>query len=928
MNGKQLLTGFLFFCTTLTKAQQFGAFPPSTKWKQIKTDTARIIFEKPVDSQAQNIAAIIHQANRINPAPLGNKVRRINVVLHKNTTLANGYVALGPFRSEYYLIPGSNIFEFGSTPWQQTLAVHEHRHVHQYSNFNKGISRVASFIFGQEGQAAFNAISVPDWFFEGDAVHSETIQTFQGRGRAPNFFNGFKALWREGRDYNWMKLRNGSLKDYVPNHYPLGYLLVNYGYLNYGPDFWKKVTQDALSLRGFFGFFGGSIKRYSGKRWPQFRNDALEFYKHEVSTRRDAVKKRETVTDYLFPQQIGEDSLLYVKSSYRQLPAFYIQDKRGEHRIRLRNITSEDWFSYRKGIIAYTAFNTSARWSLMNYSDIVLLDINTREEKQITQKGKYFTPDISPDGSRILAVAFTDSLESELHLLSRDGSVIKRIKAEPGALFVHPRFITDDDFVVALRQANSAMLLQRGSFSTGRMETIFPAVAATIGYPFVQNNKLYFVSSQSGNDDLYELDLSAKLPVQRLRQLTFSQTGNYFPNVLNDTLVWSQFTSNGYRLQKAAVSNIRAIQIGGADVSRRVPPFKIALQKAPNVLDQSGREFQTSDYKKSTGLFNVHSWRPNYTDPEITYSLYSDNILSTFSNELFYRYNINETSHGIGFNTFYGGLFPVLNAGINYTFDRTVKTTSLTYTLNQLEARVGYSIPLNFTNGKMYKNFNVGSNYVYNQLKPKEVYRNMVRDRSASYLHHFISYTQQLPRAVQHIYPKFAYAVNGQYRHLLNGTGFQALGGLSLYLPSVRNHSIVLAANIQETDTANITFSNRFANSRGYNDFYFSRMWRLSGNYHMPLVYPDGGIPGIVYFLRIRTNFFYDYTKVYSNDKTASANQRSVGGELYFDTKLFNSLPATIGLRISHLLDNDFSRTRPKGTNVFEVILPLDIIPQ
>jgi hypothetical protein len=28
------------------------------------------------------------------------------------------------------------------------------------------------------------------------------------------------------------EIANGSLKDYVPNHYHLGYLMVNYGYEN------------------------------------------------------------------------------------------------------------------------------------------------------------------------------------------------------------------------------------------------------------------------------------------------------------------------------------------------------------------------------------------------------------------------------------------------------------------------------------------------------------------------------------------------------------------------------------------------------------------------------------------------------------------------------------------------------------------------
>lgn len=252
MNSKVFLALFFLLSATTLKAQQFGAFPPATKWNQINTDTARVIFDNKVISQAQRISAIIHRMSKEDRASLGGKIRKINVVLHPNTTLANGYVALAPFRSEYYLIPSSNIFEFGSTPWNEELAIHEHRHVQQYSNFNKGLSKLGGFVLGQNGQALFNALAIPDWFFEGDAVHSETAFTAQGRGRAPYFFNGFKALWHEGRDYSWLKLRNGSLVDYVPNHYQLGYLLTNWGYQQYGSEFWGKVTDHAERNRSRF----------------------------------------------------------------------------------------------------------------------------------------------------------------------------------------------------------------------------------------------------------------------------------------------------------------------------------------------------------------------------------------------------------------------------------------------------------------------------------------------------------------------------------------------------------------------------------------------------------------------------------------------------------------------------------------------------
>jgi hypothetical protein len=123
----------------------------------------------------------------------------------------------------------------------------------------------------------------------------------------------------------------------------------------------------------------------------------------------------------------------------------------------------------------------------------------------------------------------------------------------------------------------------------------------------------------------------------------------------------------------------------------------------------------------------------------------------------------------------------------------------------------------------------------------------------------------------------------------------------------------------------NILFSNRFVNARGYNDYYLSRMWRLSANYHFPILYPDWGFANILYFSRIRGNAFYDFEKVYSKNKLVTRDLRSVGGELYFDTKWWNEYPLTFGVRFSHLLDNELAGETQR--NVFEVLIPI-VIPQ
>jgi hypothetical protein len=906
-------------------AQNFGGFPPATKWKQINTDTARIIFDAATEEQAQRIATLIHKMAAEKPVSIGSDSRKINILLHKNTTLANGYVALAPFRSEYYLIPSSNIFDLGSIPWNEQLAIHEYRHVQQYNNFNKGLTKAFRFVLGEEGQALANAATIPNWFFEGDAVHSETALTPQGRGRLPYFLSGYNSLWQAGKHYSLMKLLNGSLKDYVPDHYQFGYLVTNYGYQKYGADFWKKVTADAAAFKGVFYPFRKAIKERAGVSYPQFISDALKEYSREIKEDADdKASKQQTVTNYYFPQQIGKDSLLYLKDSYKKLPAFYVRTKSGERRIKLKNIGPEDWFSYRNGIIAYTAYNTDARWSLTDFSEIILLNAKTGAEKRLTQKKKYFTPDISPSANQIIAVSVNDSVQTELHLLNMEGDV-QKIISSGNRFFVHPRFLDNENIVVGIRNANGLIALHQMNLATGSTEQVTPLSYNVVGYPSVSAGHIYFTAAYKGNDDLYVVNVKDK----KIFQLTAGQTGNYYPQVLNDTIAWSKFTSEGLLLQKAALANLLRQEINISNPEKQTAQYPVT-QTTANLLATPTKNFPVRPYKKGTELFNFHSWRPYYDDAEFTFSLYGDNILNTFSSEVFYRYNQNEHSHGAGFNAAYGALFPVLRAGAEYTFHRnvTIRTPQglRAGQLNAYEVSTGYYIPLNFSGGKTYKFLTFGSNYVFNRQMPVGSTKNILSSFSNTYLHHFINWQQQLPRTVQQIYPKFGYTVSGAYRHQTDEKGYQSLSNGNLYLPSFGNHSIVLSGSYQEVDTSNILFSNRFTNSRGYTDSYYSRMWRASANYHFPIAYPDWGFGGIVYFLRVRGNAFYDFTKVYAKDKITTAGLRSTGAEIFFDTKWWNQLPVTIGFRYSYLLDAE--KLGLKRRHSWEIVIPTSLIPE
>jgi len=276
-------------------------------------------------------------------------------------------------------------------------------------------------------------------------------------------------------------------------------------------------------------------------------------------------------------------------------------------------------------------------------------------------------------------------------------------------------------------------------------------------------------------------------------------------------------------------------------------------------------------------------------------------------------------------NLLYGAFYPYINGGFEYTFDQPVTINNSAALVNKLETIAGLSVPLNFTSGRSYKFFNVGTNYVLD--RQMRTTKSSLPIATYSYLDHYLSWSQYIQQAIQHIYPRIGYVFSMDDRHsITHYSGYRVLGNAKVYLPGFfSTHSIVLTGSWQQRDTSNILFSNDFAGARGYNDYYFSRMWRLSANYHFPIVYPDWGFADILYCQRVRGNVFFDLQRVYSNDKTVSKDLRSVGGEIYFDTKWWNEYPLSFGIRFSHLLDNDLSGLTQK--NVFEFIVPI-IVPQ
>ena len=941
---KTLLLLLLLVSSSSLIAQQFGGNPPSLKWKQINTDTVRVIFPNGLEKVAREIAAIGHQLGATQTT-LGNRLRKINVVLQNQTTISNGYVGLGPYRSEFYMTPQQNSFELGSIPWHQQLALHEFRHVQQFNNFRKGLSGVFYVLAGELGVSFANNTALPSYFWEGDAVYQETLTSEQGRGRMPFFFNGYRSLWASGKNYSWMKLRSGSLRDYVPNHYQMGYLITAYGREKYGNDIWGKVTNDAVRFRRLTYPFQAAIKRHTGNDYKQFRKDALAYFSQDINVEADSISKwsarqKHFSGDQEFPQWVDDKHLVFVSSSFKRIPQFVKRNVETgkEEVIRTRDISLDNYFSYRNARVIYSAYDPDARWGYRDYGEIRLLDINTGEQRSITHKTKYFAPDISEDGSKLVAVQVLTDGRSALHIIDAGtGSVIKEIPNKDNLYYTYPKFYGDNQIVSAIRNQKGEMAIGLVSMDGNGIEWLTPFSMNVIGFINVSKDTISFTASTGEQDKLFVI-INKKL--YRFNQSNPNNaTGSYQLNSIGDKIVWVDFTSAGYRyvVQELAPSSLE--EISSETLQAPLPLFGInSLQKSNVKLQDSiGGNYPVKKYRKGFRLLNFHSWLPTISDPEYTLSFISENILNTLQTDVYFTYNNNEESKKFGFVTAYGALFPWLRAGAAYTRDLPLGRLNDSLVMSdQWEVRTGVLVPLNLTKGRTYSTLRIGTDYVYANTQITGDFKDRFTLDDYGYINSYATLSVQSQQAVQHIYPRFGEVLILNYHQgVQNVTRKKFLANSYSYLPGVHaNHNFVINAAWQQMDSSGvILYSNSFPFSRGYSATNFPsgyqehRQWKLGVNYHLPLVYPDWGFGNIVYFLRIRANAFYDFTRINGFNNTSKANlaydYRSYGGELFFDTKWWNQQPVSFGFRYSRLMDG---AQQGLGPNQFEFILPVNII--
>jgi hypothetical protein len=922
---------FFFIAPLSLSAQQFGGNPPALKWDQINTDTIRVIFPRGMNQQGQRVTNIVQYLNRYTRSSIGNRQQKMSIVLQNQTLQSNGYVQLGPFRSEFYLTPPPSSYDLGGLNWIDQLTLHEYRHALQNMNFRQGISKVFYYLGGDLGQAAITNIAVPNWFWEGDAVVMETALSTEGRGRLPSFFDGFRALSLSNKHYSYMKIRNGSYVDFIPNHYPLGYLMVTYGREHYGQTLWKEVTTDAVRFKGLFYPFSQSLKRRTGKNVVGIYRSMLAEYEplwKAYADRKDTtaavplLAPVKAVTNYNYIYPVGSNVWVVLKDAYNRIPGIYLIDSSQHETLLVRpGINFDNFFSYKNGKVIWTEARFDPRWSWKDFSVIKMYDLATGHTHVVTPRNRYFSPDITHNGQQIVAAVTSTAEVYSLHIIDATTGNLQQVLPNPDNwYYTYPRFTADDQYVISpVRNQQGQMALVQQSVATGERTVLTPFTQTAYGAPVVSNDTLYFTAAIQDVNDVYAFTLSDR----KLYQLT-SRGNSALHAAVDPTagrLVFSEFTAKGYKLYNTSLSREewKPVAIGENQHSKWLrPDFK----EGGNILDKIPTEdYPVKKYPKAFHLFNFHSWVPTLNDPEYSFTLLGNNILNTASTSIGYTYNRNEGSSALSANFIYGAWFPYLSAGSEYTFNRSGLTNKGRVYWNELNWNAGFTIPLQLSSGVYGRSLSISSKYYYTLTYPQGNFKFL--DEGIQYISSGLVFNNQRIKARQNLFSHFGQTLQFKYTKSINATpAKQYYGRLDLYLPGLlANHNLVLQGAWQQKDTLQrYLFSDNFSYSRGYNTPFYEHIYKVGANYHFPIAYPDWGFAQILYFSRVRGNLFYDYSQAYNFRSKQHTRYASTGGELFFDTKIGNTIPFTFGMRYSHLLDKDPS---DNAQNRFEFIIPL-----
>jgi hypothetical protein len=929
--------------------------PPALKWYQVNTAHFRVLFPEGFDVQAQRMANTLEHLHDAEARTLGGNARKISVLLQNQSSVSNGFVSQLPRRSEFYTMPPQDYNFIGTNDWLNLLASHEYRHIVQYQHANRGFNRVFYYLFGSPTFAGFSQVAAPPWFWEGDAVATETAFTPSGRGRIPNFGLVFRSNLLEGRTFNYHKQHLRSYKNFIPDHYVLGYHMISYLRMKtQDPEIWEKITARSWSVPFVPFAFSNAIKNQTGMYVTDLYRDMAAELKKEWQAEIDQLqvtpfekvhqRKGKAYTDYLYPQPQEDGSVLVMKKGIGDIEQFVTLKDGKEKKIFTPGFVNDaGMLSAHSSVVLWNEYGYNPRWRVKNFSLVKLYDIRTGKKRIIGNRhDRLGSAALAPDGGKIVAVRSDTEYKNTLLIFEFfTGKVLQEFSDPENSFYSMPRWSDDGSKIVVLKTTPKGKTITLLDVAANTAEDVFPASRENFGHPVLLDHYLFFNSPVSGIDNIYAYDLRSK----KRYQVTSSKYGAYNPAISKDisSIYYNEQSKDGLDVVRVPFDPSQWKEFEPKPEPKSLHQNLVEQEGRPGLLDSIPQNtLPVTRYSKLKGMINPYSWGFNISNDltQLHFGIASRDLLSTTSIAAGYAYDINEKSSLWQVGVSYQGLYPIIDL-VAQTGDR--KTThswganSSEFTWNETTAEGGLRIPLLLTHSKYSEQLSIGNavgitkatSFVNTIKKNGEViykgpdrimltyqdtlayiYKDQLNNGDLLYNHFSLSYYRLLKTS----YRDFLYRWGQTLAVDVYNTPFTGdfQGRLwavrsTLYFPGFAKHHYIYGRgayqeSLQGFETDFYTFRNRIPKPRGHSYPTDEKFLSLSANYALPLWYPDIALGPVLNIQRVKANFFYDYGKgtghQYYYSETGNvyrtltdATYESFGVETTFDFNFMRFLP-------------------------------------
>ncbi|MCX2574761.1 TolB family protein [Pedobacter sandarakinus] len=908
-----IFTLSIFSCSASGQIFSTAQNPLSVKWSYIYSGGFKIIFPSELELEAQRMANTLPSIYPEVGSGLKQMKTGIPLLLQNRGTVANGFVQLGPRKSEFYTTPPQY---FDSQDWLNNLAVHELRHIAQFDK----LTGKQKHPFPELVYFAYFGAAIPIWFFEGDAVVNETALTESGRGRQPNWIMPYRASILSGKKFSYSKAYFGSNKDVTPGYYQLGYLMATAMREKYGRFVSDSLLSDIKKRPLRLYPFSQSLKKISQQNTNQyFKNTQLKLTEKWsdqdkiIASKNYNIINHETrlATNYFLPVKLNQNQVLVLKESKQKTSEFVIiNDDKTEQVLFGIGYQEQPWFSLKNNILVWDEIRTDPRYKQRSYSVICSYNLNTKRFKKISSKSRLFSPSLSSDGKQVIAVKV--NLDNQFNLVVLDvntGQLIKTIPNLEKHILQTPSFDYTGNKIayISVSERGKNLWLIDGDKKTN----LISDSRQQLSRPIFINGKIAFNAHFNGIDNIYNIDIESK----KINALTQSRFGAFNPSQIDSTqIIFNDYKLNGYEIASAGFSETTVGENTFVDFSAAATKQENTGNVFSNIPDST---FQVRRFRQGLNLFNFHSVIP-VIDNQYLFGLelQSNNLLNTLDVYTGVKYHRDLKRFEYTADISYKALYPIFSVLYRdrpkRTFYRT-KNTTQQGDWREHYVKLNASVPISFNarNQNYAITLNAATSYTQRYMA-ENLPSNFIKELKFP-LEYSATFNHSVRTTERDIAPRWAQIFRATYNHqpFDKNLGGEILALESFfYFPGMaKNHSFLASFNYQKATGVN-QYATEISTVYGYNNILAKSKLQNSMlfNYRFPFAFPDWEIASLAYIRNFRASIFSHYENIgketnISQPKTYGVEINSslnilryqpvidVGARLVFVNKIYNQNP-------------------------------------